>query len=214
MIRPDVVVNLPDEKHIIIDSKVSLTAYEGFISADKEDEKERFIKAHVQSVREHVKSLAEKNYQLTEKIDSPDFVLLFLPLESAFSLAVQEQTDLFSFAWDRKIVIVSPTTLLATLMTVGSIWKHEKQTRNAMEIASEGGKLYDKFVAFLEDLESLGKQLGRVQKTYEDAHNKLSSGRGNLIGKVERLKKLGAKTSKDIPRDYLPEGSPEEGDES
>jgi DNA recombination protein RmuC len=214
MIRPDVVVKLPDEKHIIIDSKVSLTAYEGFVSADKEDEKERFIKAHVQSVREHVKSLAEKNYQLTEKIDSPDFVLLFLPLESAFSLAVQEQTDLFSFAWDRKIVIVSPTTLLATLMTVGSIWKHEKQTRNAMEIATEGGKLYDKFVAFLEDLESLGKQLGRVQKTYDDAHNKLSSGRGNLIGKVERLKKLGAKTAKDIPQDYLPEGSPEEGDES
>ena len=137
--------------------------------------------------------------------------MLFLPLESAFSLAVQEQTDLFSFAWDRKIVIVSPTTLLATLMTVGSIWKHEKQTRNAMEIASEGGKLYDKFVLFLEDLESLGKQLTRVQKTYEDAHNKLSSGRGNLIGKVEKLKKLGAKTAKDIPGEYLPEG--DTGDE-
>ena len=141
-------------------------------------------------------------------------MLLFFPLESAFSLAVQEQTDLFSFAWDRKIVIVSPTTLLATLMTVGSIWKHEKQTRNAMEIASEGGKLYDKFVAFLEDLESMGKQLLRVQKTYEDAHNKLSSGRGNLIGKVEKLKRLGAKTARGIPRDYLPEGSPDDEDES
>lgn len=210
MIRPDVVIKLPDEKHIIIDSKVSLTAYESFVSSDSEEEKDKFVKAHVQSVRDHVKSLAEKNYQLTEKLDSPDFVLLFLPLESAFSLAVQEQSDLFSFAWDRKIVIVSPTTLLATLMTVGSIWKHEKQTRNAMDIATEGGKLYDKFVSFLEDLENMGKQLLRVQKTYDEAHNKLSSGRGNIIGKIEKLKKLGARTAKDIPRDFLPEGTPEE----
>ncbi len=214
LLRPDVVIKLPEEKHIIIDSKVSLTAYESFISAEEDDDKTRFIKAHVHSVREHVKELAEKNYQLTEKLDSPDFVLLFLPLESAFSLAVQEQTDLFSFAWDRKIVIVSPTTLLATMMTVGSIWKHEKQTRNAIEIASEGGKLYDKFVTFLDDLENLGKQLSRAQKNYDDAHNKLVSGRGNIIGKVEKLRKLGAKTAKDIPQDFLPEGSQEDEDDS
>jgi DNA recombination protein RmuC len=205
LIRPDIVVNLPDDKHIIIDSKVSLVAYEAYINADDEDERTKYVKAHVNSVRDHVKSLAEKNYQLTEKLDTPDFVLLFLPLESAFSLAVQEQGDLFSYAWERKIVIVSPTTLLATLMTVGSIWKHEKQTRNALEIAGEGGKLYDKFVAFIDDLENIGRQLARVQKSYDDAHNKLISGRGNIIGKVEKLKKLGAKTAKDIPAGYLPE---------
>ncbi len=214
LIRPDVVINLPDDKHIIIDSKVSLTAYESFVNSEDEEDKAGFIKAHVISVREHVKSLAEKNYQLTEKLDSPDFVLLFLPLESAFSLAVQEQSDLFSFAWERKIVIVSPTTLLATLMTVGSIWKHEKQTRNAIEIANEGGRLYDKFVAFLDDLENLGKQIKRAQKTYDEAHNKLSSGRGNIIGKVEKLKKLGAKTAKDIPHDLIQGNNEDDEDES
>lgn len=203
LLRPDVIINLPDGKHIIVDSKVSLLAYESYVNAEDEQERKRFLKDHVNSVREHVKGLSEKNYQLTEKLDTPDFVLLFLPLESAFSLAIQEGTDLFSFAWERKIVIVSPTTLLATLMTVGSIWKHEKQTRNAIEIASEGGKLYDKFVAFLEDLDAIGKQLSRAQKSYDDAHNKLSSGRGNIIGKVEKLRRLGAKSAKDIPRELL-----------
>ncbi|MEN8226098.1 MAG: DNA recombination protein RmuC [Bacteroidota bacterium] len=203
LIRPDVVIRLPENKHIIIDSKVSLTAYESFTNADEENEKNGFVKAHVESVREHVKELAEKNYQLTEKLDTPDFVLLFMPLESAFSLAVQQQSDLFSFAWERKIVIVSPTTLLATLMTVGSIWKHEKQTKNALEIARQGGMLYDKFVAFLKDLENLGTQINRVQATYDNAHKKLRSGKGDLIGRVEKLKELGAKTSKDIPVEML-----------
>lgn len=203
LLRPDVIINLPDGKHIIVDSKVSLLAYEAYVNADEEDERKRFLKDHVNSVREHVKGLADKNYQLTKTLDTPDFVLLFLPLESAFSLAIQEGADLFSFAWERKIVIVSPTTLLATLMTVGSIWKHEKQTRNAIEIASEGGKLYDKFVSFLEDLDAIGKQIARAQKSYDDAHNKLSSGRGNIIGKVEKLRKLGAKSAKDIPRELM-----------
>ncbi len=210
LIRPDVVIKLPENKHIIIDSKVSLTAYESFVNSDDDAEKARFIKAHVDSVRDHVKILAEKNYQLAEKLDTPDFVLLFMPLESAFSLAVQQQSDLFSFAWDRKIVIVSPTTLLATLMTVGSIWKHEKQTMNALEIARQGGMLYDKFVAFLGDLESLGTQIDRVRTTYENAHKKLKSGKGDLIGRVEKLKKLGAKTSKDIPSDMLNTGDAED----
>lgn len=210
LIRPDVVINLPENKHIIIDSKVSLTAYESFINADNDEEKGRFLKAHVESVRDHIKSLAEKNYQLTEKLDTPDFVLLFLPMESAFSLAMQQQADLFSFAWERKIVIVSPTTLLATLMTVGSIWKHEKQTRNALEIARQGGRLYDKFVSFLSDLENLGRQIDRAQATYAEAHKKLSSGTGNIIGKVRILQELGAKTSKEIPHDYL---GPDPGDE-
>jgi DNA recombination protein RmuC len=205
-----VVIKLPENKHIIIDSKVSLTAYESFTSAEDENDKVRFIKSHVDSVREHVRILAEKNYQLTEKLDTPDFVLLFMPLESAFSLAVQQQSDIFSFAWDRKIVIVSPTTLLATLMTVGSIWKHEKQTNNALEIARQGGLLYDKFVSFLGDLESLGTQIERVQTTYDNAHKKLKSGKGDLIGRVEKLKKLGAKTSKDIPKEMLNPGDFEE----
>jgi len=214
MIRPDVVIKLPENKHIVIDSKVSLKAYEAFVGSDDEAQKLKFAKAHVDSVREHVKELAEKSYQLAEKLDTPDFVLLFLPLESAFSLAIQEQSDLFSFAWERKIVIVSPTTLLATLMTVGSIWKHEKQTRNALEIARQGGRLYDKFVSFLGDLESLGKQIDRVQATYHDAHKKLGSGAGNIIGKVKKLQELGAKTSKDIPQEYLQSDIQDDEDDS
>ena len=214
MIRPDVIIRLPENKHIIIDSKVSLKAYEAFIGAESEEQKTKFIKAHVESVREHVKELAGKSYQLTEKLDTPDFVLLFMPLESAFSLAIQEQSDLFSFAWERKIVIVSPTTLLATLMTVGSIWKHEKQTRNALEIARQGGRLYDKFVSFLGDLENLGRQIDRVQATYHEAHKKLGSGAGNIIGKVKILQELGAKTSKEIPQDYLETNSDDDEEES
>lgn len=203
LIRPDVIIKLPDNKHIIIDSKVSLTAYEAFVNADTEEEKNKFLKLHVDSVREHVKGLSEKSYQLADKLDTPDFVLLFMPLESAFSLAVQQQSDLFTFAWEKKIVIVSPTTLLATLMTVGSIWKHEKQTKNALEIAVQGGRLFDKFVSFLSDLEGLGRQLDRAQSSYKEAHKKLSSGSGNLIGKVKLLQDLGAKTSKEIPKEYL-----------
>jgi DNA recombination protein RmuC len=209
MVRPDVVIKLPDDKHIIIDSKVSLTAYEAYVNAETDDEKGKQIKAHVASVRDHVKGLSEKNYQMVNSLDTPDFVLLFLPLESAFSLALQEQSDIFSFAWEKNIVIVSPTTLLATLMTVGSIWKHEKQTRNVEEIAYEGGKLYDKFVAFLEDLESLGKNIERTQKNFDAAYNKLRLGSGNVIGKVEKLKKLGAKTAKNIPQNLLDEGNDE-----
>jgi len=213
MIRPDVTIRLPENKHIIIDSKVSLIAYEAFINSETDQQKEKFLKAHVESVKEHVKSLAEKNYQMAEKLDSPDFVLLFMPLESAFSLAIQQQPDLFSFAWEKKIVIVSPTTLLATLMTVGSIWKHEKQTRNALEIARQGGRLYDKFVSFLADLENLGRQIEKSRQTYLEAHKKLSSGSGNIIGKVRILQDLGAKTSKELPPALSDEGFQAEEDE-
>jgi DNA recombination protein RmuC len=205
LIRPDVVVNLPDDKHIIIDAKVSLLAYEQYVNADDEDERQKHLKAHTDSVREHVRALGEKNYQQASKLDVPDFVLLFMPIESAFSAAIQQDAGLFNYAWDKKIVLVSPTTLLATLKTVESIWKHEKQTQNALEIARQGGNLYDKFVLFLEDLERIGKQLGQTQRTYEDAHKKLSSGSGNLIKRMENLKKLGAKASKSIPSQLLPE---------
>ena len=204
LIRPDIVVNLPDEKHIIIDAKVSLMAYEQYVNTDNEEDRPRQLKAHIDSIREHVRSLSEKNYQQASKLDVPDFVLLFMPMESAFSAAIQEDPGLFNFAWDKKIVLVSPTTLLATLKTVESIWKHEKQTQNALEIARQGGNLYDKFVLFLEDLEKIGKQLGLTQKTYDDAHKKLSSGSGNIIKRIENLKKLGAKASKAIPPQLLP----------
>ncbi|MCF8228848.1 MAG: DNA recombination protein RmuC [Bacteroidales bacterium] len=201
--RPDVVVNLPENKNIIIDSKVSLVAYDSFSNSESDQEREKFLKQHLESVRSHVKNLSNKSYQMLDGLDAPDFVLLFMPIESAFSLAIQHDPGLFSFAWDRKIVLVSPTTLLATLKTVESIWKHERQTRNANEIARQGGALYDKFVSFLNDLERIGSQLNTLQRTYDEAHKKLSSGKDNLIRKSERLKELGAKTSKDLPNKLM-----------
>ena len=202
-IQPDVVVNLPDNKHIIIDSKVSLVAYDAFSSEENHDLKEVYLKQHVESIKTHIKSLSEKNYQDGGLFDTPDFVLLFMPIESAFSTAIQEDVNLFNFAWERKIVLVSPTTLLATLRTVASIWKHEKQTRNAIEIARQGGALYDKFVGFVKSLEDIGTHIDRAGKSYEDAQKKLSSGSGNLVRQVENLKILGAKTNKSLPEDLL-----------
>jgi len=213
LIRPDVVVILPDEKHIIIDAKVSLVDYEKFVNAEDEEKGQKFLKGHVDSIKEHVKSLSEKSYQQASKLDVPDFVLLFMPMESAFSIAIQKDPGLFNFAWDRKIVIVSPTTLLATLKTVESIWKHEKQTQNALEIARQGGNLYDKFVLFMEDLEKIGKQISATQRTYDDAHKKLASGSGNIIRRISLLKELGAKASKDIPQHLLPDGDDKESAE-
>ncbi len=203
IIRPDVVVKLPDNKHIIIDSKVSLTAYEEFVNTDDDHSREKFLKQHINSIKNHVKELSDKNYQNAGLFDTPDFVLLFMPLESAFSAAIQADNNLFGYAWDKKIVIVSPTTLLATLRTISSIWKHEKQTRNAIEIAKQGGALYDKFYGLVSDMEKLGNQLNTVGKTYEDARGKLFEGKGNLIGHVEKLKKLGAKATKSLPEKYI-----------
>lgn len=202
-IRPDVVVKLPDNKHIIIDSKVSLIAYEAYINEEDTDKNEIYLKQHIESIRNHIKGLSEKNYQNATLFDTPDFVLMFMPIESAFSTAIQADINLFNYAWEKKIVIVSPTTLLATLRTIASIWKHEKQTQNALEIARQGGALYDKFFGFLTDMENLGNQINKVQKTYDDAQNKLVDGRGNLITQVEKLKKLGAKASKSLPGKYL-----------
>jgi DNA recombination protein RmuC len=201
--RPDVIINLPDNKHIIIDSKVSLNAYTEFVNTEDATEKDKFLKLHLLSIHNHIKLLGEKGYQMLDAFDTPDYVLLFMPIESAFSLALQNDADLFSYAWDRNVVIVSPTTLLATLRTIASIWKHEKQTQNAIEIARQGGLLYDKFVSFLADLEKVGNQLDTVKKTYDEAHKKLSSGGGNLIGKVEKLKELGARTAKSLPKNLL-----------
>ncbi len=204
-IQPDAVIMLPDDKHIIVDAKVSLIAYEAFVNAITEEDKERFIKEHLLSVRSHVKLLSDKDYQTSTDFNTPDFVLLFIPIESSFSVAVQADQELFSFAWDRKIVIVSPSTLLATLRTIASLWKQERQTKNVMEIARQGGELYDKFVGFLEDMQKIEKGLENSSKAYQDAINKLSSGSGNIVKRIQNIQKLGAKTNKDkqIPAKFL-----------
>jgi DNA recombination protein RmuC len=212
LVRPDVIVKLPDKKHLIIDSKVSLIAYDRYINEEEEDKRPAYLKSHIESIRDHIKGLSDKNYLGASKLDAPDFVLLFMPLESAFSLALQNDSELFNFGWERKIVIVSPTTLLATLRTVASLWKHEKQTKNALEIARQGGALFDKFVNFLQDLEKIGNQLSTLNNTYQSAHKKLSSGKDNLIRKAEKLKELGVKTEKALPESFTDDESDEKQD--
>jgi DNA recombination protein RmuC len=202
-LRPDVVIRLPEEKHLVIDSKVSLTAYTEYVSAEDEEQRERALKRHLDSIKKHIKQLSEKNYSDLLGINSPDFVLMFLPVEPAFGLAVQQDQELFNFAWQKRIVIVSPTTLLATLRTVASIWKYEKQSQNALEIARRGGLLYDKFESFVKDLERVGSSIENAEKAYLAAHSKLSSGRGNLLNQVEQLKKMGVTTKKSLPSEYL-----------
>jgi len=201
--QPDVVIHLPDQKHIVVDSKVSLVAYERLVNAADEKDRSAFVKEHLLSVRSHIKILSEKHYQHSPNFNSPDFVLLFVPIESSFSIAVQEDQDLFSYAWDNKVVIVSPSTLLATLRTIASIWQQENQTRNALEIARQSGALYDKFVAFIADMESIGKSIESTRKTYDQAANKLYSGTGNLVKRAENIRKLGAKTTKELPSEKL-----------
>lgn len=198
--RPDVIVHLPENKHIIIDSKVSLVAYERFVTADSEEIQARNLKEHIVSLRNHVKYLSEKNYQNALSINTPDFVLMFVPIEASFSAAVQADTDLFSFAWERKIVIVSPTTLLATLRTISSIWKQENQTRNAQEIARLSGALYDKFISFTEEMLKIKQNIDRAADSYDEAVKKMKDGKGNMIRTAEKIKELGAKTgNKSLP---------------
>ncbi|MFM7022474.1 MAG: DNA recombination protein RmuC [Flavobacteriales bacterium] len=202
-IQPDVVVYLPEEKHIIIDSKVSLTAYEVYVNENDEIKKAIALKEHVNSVKSHIRKLSEKQYQSSKEIKAPDFVLMFLPIESSFSIAIKEDVDIFNFAWERNIVIVSPSTLLATLRTIASLWKQDKQSRNVIQIADEAGKLYDKFVGFLDDFKAIGNSLSKTQQNYDSAFGKLSTGNGNVIGKIEKLKELGAKSSKQIDKNLL-----------
>ena len=205
-LRPDVVIRLPEDKHLVIDSKVSLTAYTEYVSADTDAQREVALKRHLDSIRKHVKELSGKNYDELLGINSPDFVLMFLPVEPAFGLAVQADHELFNFAWGKRVVIVSPTTLLATLRTVASIWKYEKQSQNAIEIARRGGLLYDKFESFVKDLEKIGASLDNAGKVYQAAHSKLTSGRGNLVSQVEQLKKMGVTTKKSLPEEYIADG--------
>lgn len=212
-LRPDAIVYLPDEKHIIIDSKVSLVAFEKYVNAENEDERQKFIKAHILSVRNHIKELASKDYVANLGIESPEYLLMFIPVEASFSVAVTYDKTLFNEAWDNRIVIVSPSTLIATLMTISSIWKQTKQTQNALEIAERGGKLYDKFVGFVEDIEKIGASINKAGEEYDNALKKLSTGSGNLIRQTEILKKLGAKTTKSLPNDLIELSSVDEIDE-
>ena len=208
-LQPDVVVHLPEGKDVIIDSKVSLTAYERFCSVEEEDKRQQALREHIQSLRNHIKALSDKDYQKLVDVRSLDFVLLFLPVEAAFSIAIQHDADLFGEAFDKNIVMVAPSTLLATLRTIQNIWRYEQQNRNAQEIADRAGSLYDKFVNFVRDLEEIGDKLNSAQKSYDKAHNKLSSGRSNLVSKAESMRELGAKVSKKLPSRLIEVTDPE-----
>ncbi|MGE3757485.1 MAG: DNA recombination protein RmuC [Pseudobdellovibrionaceae bacterium] len=203
VLKPDVIVNLPDEKHIIVDSKVSLVAYETYAAAETDQDKEKSARLHIESLKKHIDGLSGKDYHLANKLITPDFVILFMPIEPAFALAFKHKADLFQYAWDKNIAIVSPTTLLATLRTVGALWKQDKQERNAQEIAKRGGMLYDKFVSLISDLEDVGKKLKAATESYDQVVGKVSSGPGNLVRQVEMLKELGAKTQKSLPQKVL-----------
>lgn len=196
--QPDVVIHLPEDKHIIVDSKVSLVAYERMVNSENPEAQVAQLKLHINSIKSHVKGLSEKNYQNLYGVEGLDFVLLFIPIEPAFTLAVQHEPELFNEAYSKNIVIVSPTTLIATLRTISSIWKQEYQNKNAMEIARQGGALYDKFVAFTEDLKTIGKHIEGSDKAYKESMKKLFDGTGNLVKRAENIKKLGAKTSKNL----------------
>lgn len=202
-IQPDVVVQLPEDKQIIIDSKVSLTAYERFVNAEDPSDQERFLKDHITSVKRHINELFEKNYHTGKGLNSPEFVLMFMPIESSFSASVRADDELFNYAWDKRIVIVSPSTLLATLRTVASIWKQDRQTKNAIEIAEKSGALYDKFVGFIEDMKKIGDRLDSTQKVYQEGMKKLSEGSGNLVKRAQELKKMGARANKQLPSEIV-----------
>ena len=206
--QPDVVVHLPESRDIIIDSKVSLKAWDAYCSTDDVDEKAGFLKQHVQSVRSHVKGLSGKDYQNLAGISTLDYVFLFMPIDAAYSVAIQNDPGLSQYAFEKNIVFVSPTMLLTTLKLAQNLWRLDQQNRNAVEIAEKAGALYDKFVNFVGDLEDVGARIDSSKKSYENAHKKLRSGTGNLIRRVEDLKTLGAKTSKKLEREALAEEEP------
>ena len=200
--QPDAIVNLPENKHLIIDSKVSLTHYEKYFSTKSEESKDVLLKQFITSVRLHVNVLSNKKYQNIDKLKTPDFVLMFIPIEGAYSLAMQEDVMLHDYAWNKKIVIVCPSTLFATLRTIESVWRLERQNRNTIEIARQGGALYDKIVGFVSDMQKLGKQINVLNGVYSDAMKKLSEGNGNILSRTENLKHLGVRTSKKILENF------------
>jgi len=207
--QPDVLINLPDGKHLVVDAKVSLVAYERCVNEEDATLREAALKEHIQSVKNHVKELSEKRYDALYEIQSPDFTLMFVPVEPAFVMAIQADDTIFDYAFRQNVVIVTPSTLLATLRTVANIWRQEKQTKNALDIAQRSGALYDKFVGFFEDMKKIGEQINRSQIAYDAAMNKLSTGRGNLVNQVQSLKDLGAKAKKALPSETLEHASEE-----
>jgi DNA recombination protein RmuC len=201
--QPDVVVHMPEDRHLIVDAKVSLKAYEEYANAETDHQRESAMKHHLDSVRSHIKDLSGKNYQQLYGLKSLDFVLMFVPVEPAFMLAIAHDSDLWQDAWKKNVLLVSPSTLLFVLRTVAHLWRQEQQGRNAQEIANQGGKLYDKLVGFVEDLENLGTKLKQAQTAYDGAYNKFSGGRGNVIRQAEELKKLGVKPTKHLPQKLI-----------
>jgi DNA recombination protein RmuC len=201
--QPDVIVKYPGDRTVVIDSKVSLVAYERFASAETEEDKIAASTEHLTSVKKHIQELGQKNYQHIYNIQSLDFVMMFLPVEPAYFLAIQSDSNLWSYAYDRRILLMSPTNLIAALKMVESMWRQENQNRNALEIARQSGELYDKFAGFLEDFQDLGKRIDATMRSYEDSMKKLYSGKGNLIRRAQAIRELGAKTSKNIPLIFL-----------
>ena len=199
VLRPDVIIRMPDNKHIIVDSKVSLVAYEQMQQTDSDEQYKTLLKAHVESLKQHVKELYEKQYQRATGLNTPDFVLMFVPIEASYSIAIQADNTLYDYALERKIVIVSPTTLLATLHTISYVWKQENQSRNAQEIARLAGAMYDKLCGMTEDFQKVQKSLDAAQKAYNETFKKLSEGNGNVLRTADRIRELGAKTSKSLP---------------
>lgn len=197
--QPDVVIHLPEERHLVVDAKVSLIAYEDFASAEEDGDRQGATKRHLDSVRAHIKGLSDKNYQVLYGLKSLDFVLMFVPIEPAFMLAVTHDREMFMDAWQKNVLLVSPSTLLFVVRTVAHLWRQEAQNRNAQDIAKRGAELYDKLVGFVEDLESVGTRLKQAQEKYDSAHNKLTGGRGNVIRQAEMLKQLGVKPTKALP---------------
>ncbi len=200
--RPDVIIKLPEDKHLIVDSKVSLIDYERMTAAADDTEQIIHMKAMSNSVKKHIDGLYNKHYHELKGLNSPDFVLLFIPIEGVFTVLMQQESGIYKYALDKQIVIVSPSTLLATLRTIAFIWRQENQTKNALEIARQSGNLYDSFARFIADLEKIGTNINRAGDAYQDAVKKLSTGKGNLVSRVENLKKLGAKASKQIPEKF------------
>ena len=203
--RPDAIIRLPEDRAIVVDAKVSLTAYERSIGTNEEDLKKQALKEHLQSLKKHVDELSDKDYSAIEEINTPDFVLLFIPIEPAFGAALTQDPDLYQYAFERKIVLVTSSTLMATIKTVANLWKLEKQNKHAHDIARRAGLLYDKFVGFLSSIEDIGKAIGKASVAHDKAVSQLSTGPGNLVGQVEKLKAMGIRTKKDLPGTFAKE---------
>jgi len=213
-LRPDVIINLPEDKHIVVDAKVSLNAYTDYVNAENDADRVKYLKSHIDAVRIHIKSLAEKSYAKLPGINSPDFVFLFMPVEPAFMVAFQHDDKLFNDAFEQRIVVVTPTTLLASLRTVSSLWSIERQNKSAKQLADQAAKIHDKLVGFVESMEKVGTQLNTVQGTYDKAWSQLKEGRGNLISQAHKFKDLGVRVKKDMPKQVMETAELEFSEES